>query len=378
MATKLMRADLRDLYEAAQDVHLGLQLQRGLKEHDENNKEAKTEYIECVCQSRASDFYKRTYNRWKQATTDINRFRRVFMELETRLFIGLTGGGMLETGCAISRSHGMPYIPGSSVKGVVNAYARARLGNGGADICDELFGTEELSGLISFHDAWWVPDSADRPLVQEVVTSHHPDYYSKDGAKPATDFDSPVPNAQVAVQGGFLFVLEGPLAWLELAEEMLIDALSTHGAGAKTRAGYGLFREDAERREQEKAERQAAQKEAEKQAQKEAEKQQWEGLSEGRRRIKELKLQVEIFSGAEGQARKSIRERVATAANRLTEKDFTWTDNDEREEAAKALEECYKKIGWSNPNKKTPEQKKKQKERRRKDIEEIRQADGSA
>lgn len=94
---------------------------------------------------------------------------------------------------------------------------------------------------MSFHDAWWVPESAERPLTEEVVTTHHPDYYGHEGATPATDFDSPIPNAQIAVRGAFLFVLEGPLAWLELAEQMLIAALAQHGIGAKTRTGYGLF-----------------------------------------------------------------------------------------------------------------------------------------
>ena len=248
MTTQLMRNSLRPLYKAAQDAHIGMLLQCGLTEHDEKNQTAKTNHIERVCQSTASEFYKRTYNRWKQATADIKRFRHVFLKLETRLFIGLTGGGMLETGCAISHSHGMPYIPGSSIKGAVNAYVRERFGADGKDIREELFGAPAsedqpagLSGLITFHDAWWKPGSAPRPLVQEVVTSHHLEYYGTEGATRATDFDSPVPNAQVAVQGSFLFVLEGPLAWLDLAEEMLIEALSTHGIGAKTRAGYGLL-----------------------------------------------------------------------------------------------------------------------------------------
>ena len=384
MTTKLMRNNLRPLYKAAQDAHPGLLLQRGLTEHDTNNQSAKTEHIERVCRSSVGPFYERTYNRWRQATANRNRFRRVFMKLETRLFIGLTGGGMLETGCAISRSHGMPYIPGSSIKGVVNAYVRERFGAAGKDIREELFGapaTEDqptgLSGLITFHDAWWIPGSAPRPLVQEVVTSHHLEYYGTEGATPATDFDSPVPNAQVAVQGDFLFVLEGPLAWLELAEEMLTDALGSYGVGAKTRAGYGLFREDAERREQEDAERQA-QEEAERQAQEdaderrreEAERQRREELSEGRRRIEDLESKLERFKAAENQiARNSIiQNQVNKAVNRLTKpKDndlFEWTDADEREAAAKALEKCYDVIGWGN---------KKQLERRRAAIKKIRQ-----
>ncbi len=253
MATQLMRDALRSLYREAQwDAHPGLMLQRGLVEHCENDEESKgkLKFIERVCKSAPNEFYRRAYQRWRRVTKDALRFRSVILKLDTRLFIGLTGGGMLETGCVISHSHGAPYIPGSGVKGVVNAHARERLGTteDGRRICNELFGAPAdedrpagLSGLIAFHDAWWVPDSAKRPLVPEIVTTHHPDYYGKDGKQPASDFDSPIPNAQVAAHGEFLFVLEGPSAWLPLTEQMLIAALGARGAGAKTRTGYGLF-----------------------------------------------------------------------------------------------------------------------------------------
>ena len=248
MATQLMRKSLRPLYEAAQDIHPGLLLQRGLISHVDNEQQVKTEHIERVCRSTVDGFYQRAYDRWKHATGDPTRFRSVVRRIGTRLFIGLTGGGMLETGCVISHSYGTPYIPGSSVKGVVASHARERLGETGGAFFSELFGapaTDDgpaaLSGLIAFHDAWWVPGSAEQPLAQEIVTTHHPEYYGNEGAKPATDFDSPIPNAQVAVQGAFLFVLEGPAEWLEIAERMLVSALAQRGAGAKTRAGYGLF-----------------------------------------------------------------------------------------------------------------------------------------
>lgn len=246
--TTLMREALRPLYQAARNAHPGLLIQRGLDEHSEDDKEIKTRHIARVCVTSAGEFYQRAYARWQQVTADELRFRQVILPLQARLFAGLTGSGMLETGCAIGHSHGAPYIPGSSVKGVVNAHVRRQFEGEGAAICDELFGapaTDErpagLSGLITFHDAWWVPGSAPSPLVQEVVTTHHPEYYGQEGRTPATDFDSPVPNAQVAVHGSFLFVLEGPVAWLELAAQMLVAALSTRGVGAKTRTSYGLF-----------------------------------------------------------------------------------------------------------------------------------------
>ena len=255
MTTMLMRRDLRPLYDAAQDAHPGLLLQRGLPERRDEDNEARTKHIARVARwNRIDGFYRRAYERWKQATTDEGRFRSVVLNLETRLFIGLTGDGMMETGCAIAHSHGAPYIPGSSVKGVVNAHARERFDTTeeGRMIRDELFGSPAagdwlagLSGAIIFHDAWWKPGSAETPLAPEVVTTHHPNYYGKDGRHPATDFDSPVPNAQIAVRGDFLFVIEGPSDWLELMERMLVAALTDRGAGAKTRAGYGLFRAEA-------------------------------------------------------------------------------------------------------------------------------------
>lgn len=260
--TPLMRKALRPLYdEAAQDAeageagarrraapHPGLLLQRGLREHHDGDQNLKTDHIARVCQSAVGDFYRRAFERWERATADATRFCSVTLELETRLFIGLTGGGMLETGCAISHSYGTPYIPGSSVKGIVAAHARSRLGGESAYV-RELFGVNAdddrsagRSGLLTFHDAWWRPDSAESPLVQEVVTTHHKDYYGDEGKTPATDFDSPVPNAQVAARGAFLFVIGGPADWLRVAERILVEALTTRGAGAKTRAGYGLFR----------------------------------------------------------------------------------------------------------------------------------------
>ena len=249
----LMRKSLRELYKTADSAHAGLLIQRDLEEHNAKDSEAKTDHVKNVCRTTSNEFYRHAYQRWKAATEDAQRFRQVTLALESRLFIGLAGEGVLETGCAISHSYGMPYIPGSSVKGVVRHHARDRLtGTEGRTARQELFGTgissehpSGLAGLISFHDAWWVPDSAGFPLVQEVVTTHHPDYYSGDGKRPATDFDSPVPNAQVAVQGSFLFVMEGPCAWLGLAEDILKDALHTRGIGAKTRAGYGFFKRDA-------------------------------------------------------------------------------------------------------------------------------------
>jgi CRISPR-associated protein Cmr6 len=253
MATELIREALRPHYREANDAHPGLMIQRGLEKHDDQDKEAKTKHIRDICAISPGPFYQNAYQRWREATGNELRFKQLELALEQRLFIGLTGGGMLETGCAISHSYGMPYIPGSSVKGVVRAHvSQSRFGREHPKVIDELFGAaadpeqghpEGLSGLVVFHDAWWAPTNPEipSPFVEEIVTTHHLDYYGQDGRVDASDCDSPVPNAQIAVRGRFLFVLEGEQAWRDLAAQMLTAALSERGIGAKTRTGYGLF-----------------------------------------------------------------------------------------------------------------------------------------
>ena len=259
MTTLLIREAIRQHYHDANDAHPGLLIQRGYEHHDRDTEEGrkyKTAHIQRICAIPAGPFYQNAYQRWRQTTTNEARFKQLVLALEQRLFIGLTGGGMLETGCAISHSYGMPYIPGSSVKGVVRSHVRqSPFAGQHPEVIDELFGAaadperghpDGLSGLVVFHDAWWVPGSTTTgsPFVEEIVTTHHLDYYGQEGAVDASDSDSPIPNAQIAVHGHFLFVLEGAAAWRDLAAQMLTAALSARGIGAKTRTGYGLFDPD--------------------------------------------------------------------------------------------------------------------------------------
>ena len=74
------------------------------------------------------------------------------------------------------------------------------------------------------------------------MTVHHQEYYG--GRGEATDFDSPVPNQQLAVQGSFYFVVEGDIRWVALAIRLLRDTLQQQGIGAKRAAGYGFMAEN--------------------------------------------------------------------------------------------------------------------------------------
>lgn len=246
----LVRSNLRDLLRIADTAHPGLLIQRGWTDHvktDANNggEGGKTRHLERICNIPAPDVYTRAFERWKQATSDDKRFRCFEMKIANRLLIGLNGGGALETGCSVSQTYGMPYLPGSSVKGVAHVYTKESP-NANPFVLAELFGCEPdkeeklgLSGVVAFHDAWWVPDK--KPFVMDVVTPHHPAYYTSEGKQAATDLDSPVPNAIIGVQGSFRFTLEGPPEWTKLAKRLLELALAERGIGAKTAAGYGYM-----------------------------------------------------------------------------------------------------------------------------------------
>jgi CRISPR-associated protein Cmr6 len=253
----LVRNCLRGLIQDTRSAHAGLLIQRGWTDFvksDSDNQGAggKAEHIARICDIPAPDLYKRAYARWVAATGDAGRFLCFETRIANRLLIGLSGGGALETGCAVGQTYGMPYLPGSSVKGLARAYLTAAP-NGNKHVLAELFGCEactnepdSLSGAVAFHDAWWVPGSgapprADKPFVADVVTPHHSAYYGSEGAEPATDLDSPVPNAIIGVHGSFRFTLEGPPDWTRLAKRLLELALADCGIGAKTRAGYGYM-----------------------------------------------------------------------------------------------------------------------------------------
>ncbi|MEI7844029.1 MAG: type III-B CRISPR module RAMP protein Cmr6 [Gallionellaceae bacterium] len=228
------------------EVHPGLLLTKGMVDFPEGSKvgEIKAGRIREVCEISPSDIYQAAFARWQTTTQN---FAHTEAALLGRLYIGVARDNALETGVTVSHTYGMPMIPGSAVKGLCRACAGDWLKN--EEACRYLFGNApdetdeaqlEVGGLI-FHDAWWIPEDGKKPFVPEVVTVHHQAYYGNEGKQPATDFDSPVPAPQIAVQGSFYFVIEGEPAWTKLALRLLSQGLEQRGIGAKTSSGYGYF-----------------------------------------------------------------------------------------------------------------------------------------
>lgn len=176
------------------------------------------------------------------------------MRCTGRFVVGLGDASVRETGLRLLRPWGLPYIPGSALKGVAAKAAHARGGDWAAPAQPgdkagvhhrALFGDVEAAGKVVFHDAWWIPSGSDLPVVPDVMTPHHKIYYGGKGAP--LDSDSPTPVSFLTAHGEYLLALTGPRGWVDLALELLREALELDGVGGKTAAGHGRFEVLSER-----------------------------------------------------------------------------------------------------------------------------------
>ena len=173
----------------------------------------------------------------------------------TRLVVGLGLPSPLETGFLLDRLTGCPYLPGSSVKGLLRA--AARLVQQGELEGDKSFwdgnlerifgpelsrGTTPKKGTVEFYDA--LPARWPR-LEVDVLTPHYGKYY-RDGSVPG-DWDNPVPVPFLAIapKTTFHFYLQAEAQDLEKLKPLLGLALDWLGIGAKKSSGYGTFKEGA-------------------------------------------------------------------------------------------------------------------------------------
>lgn len=165
-----------------------------------------------------------------------------------RMAVGLGAASVTENSVALLRAWGVPYVPGSALKGLASSAAHRGGGDawrraevetpGGAD-AEVLFGSTAVAGVVTFHDAWWVPEGAKLPLDLDVMTVHHADYYTGAGATAPADWDEPNPVSFLTARGSYLVALSGPEEWIDVARQWLALALARDGVGAKTHAGYG-------------------------------------------------------------------------------------------------------------------------------------------
>ncbi|MGH7067934.1 MAG: type III-B CRISPR module RAMP protein Cmr6 [Acetobacteraceae bacterium] len=177
-------------------------------------------------------------------------------------------------GIALHPLYGFACLPGSGLKGLARAYAETIWLPAQPDpiaACQDIvdvFGCapesdkdkpwlpesrrqakDSSAGAVVFHDAW--PEAWPKLFI-DIAAVHHQEYYQapENAVPPPGDWEGPQLISFLAIKPGteFRFALtlrrgrtaDGRL--LAQAQEWLAAALATLGAGAKTAAGYGLFR----------------------------------------------------------------------------------------------------------------------------------------
>lgn len=248
---------------------------------------------------------------------------------------GLGNEHPLENGFAFLNPYGLPYLPGSGVKGVLRQAARELAGGDwddahgwrtdllpspsgrvvegeGLSMLDVLFGretrdgdAEHVRGVLLFWDV--IPEIKGENLHVEIMTPHQGHYYQWKKDRNGNPIEEsphesrqpiPIPFLTVPPGSGFAFHVVCDLARLHrlapaLAQDdrwkTLLTAAFEHafewlGFGAKTAVGYGAMQSPAqrERRDQESLQREAEARERERQELEQAQQEQaeaWPGAS---------------------------------------------------------------------------------------------------
>jgi len=164
---------------------------------------------------------------------------------DSRFVSGLGREHPVENGFAWHQTLGTPYLPGSSIKGMLRAWAKSEEKSKEAD---RLLGSErDGAGRVVLLD---MLPSAPIKLVADVMTPHYGPYYQE--KQTPGDWYSPIPIPFLACEASQRWqtaFLPGSRCESdqefngdsEIILQWLTDALAWQGAGAKTAVGYGRF-----------------------------------------------------------------------------------------------------------------------------------------
>jgi CRISPR-associated protein Cmr6 len=259
----------------AQTAHLGLWLEKYLETTRKPPKDEREDQKKLINEARAKlireahelsleqtndETYTMFYNRYR-AALEATGAHLIEASTTGRMVIGLGNESLWENSITMHRTYGVPYIPGTALKGLCSSFAHRFLGNEWQKADAQhpgqahrvIFGDTTSSGYVTFFDALPVPGTW--ALEREVMTVHHQDYYSGTEAEtenrnsdgrdqlPPADWDSPNPIPFISASGQFLLAIHAPDdQWRAKVLEILELALEREGVGAKTSSGYGRMR----------------------------------------------------------------------------------------------------------------------------------------
>lgn len=191
-------------------------------------------------------------------------------KIDWKLAIGLGNESVYETSIKLHHIYGIPYIPGSSIKGAIRSHIiLEKFGkdkNGNLDLkkaearaledqefCD-IFGCpkeslyeESRQGKVIFFDALPLSKPNKPKIEPEIMNPHFSEYYSdSSNTVPPADYHDPKPIFFLVVKDTkFEFTVGSKNTnLLSVAYDWMNKTLKEHGIGAKTSVGYGYFEEN--------------------------------------------------------------------------------------------------------------------------------------
>ena len=211
---------------------------------------------------------KRTEKKLKSLKSAGYQCESFILKNDYRMIPGLGGANVLETNISLHHIYGVPYIPGSSLKGLAKARAVKKIKENSelsykeidemleTDNLDDskktaevklyrnIFGTQKKAGRVNFMDSY--PEGK-LNFKEDIMTPHFSKYYremedDKPQARPE-DTEDPKPITFLVLEStSFRFSLASPeKKYLKTAAELLKEGLRYMGIGAKTMVGYGYF-----------------------------------------------------------------------------------------------------------------------------------------
>ncbi|HSV50093.1 MAG TPA: type III-B CRISPR module RAMP protein Cmr6, partial [Candidatus Acidoferrales bacterium] len=151
-------------------TNAGLWLDKFIREQSREDTLTRNQHVREVAEISHSDAYKHWYARWQQTLQQYDAECRE-AEVKGRMVIGLGGGGVLETSVTLHRIYGVPYIPGSALKGLAASFVRQHLGEEWQQdniAFRVVFGDTQTAGCVTFFDALPVPNSG--KLHPDIIT----------------------------------------------------------------------------------------------------------------------------------------------------------------------------------------------------------------
>ncbi len=191
-----------------------------------------------------------------------------------RWIVGLGNESVLETGITLHHTYGVPYLPGSALKGLTRSMLEAGIeskpkGSSPAPVNLELigrsiesdddqppreraikalFGDDTAAGHVVILGAVPLARPGQSPeLAVDVMTPHFPSYYANHENDAPLEVEDPIPVPFLVVSKGHYQVIVAPTRassprdWVRFAAECCSEALADLGVGGKTAKGYGYF-----------------------------------------------------------------------------------------------------------------------------------------